>query len=112
MNYHTKFMIPKEAFFTGLVSISKLCKLSFIVGSFTAYFSGINVVLPLTGAFAGVSGSFFVGFMLLGMRMVTHGSVPLHFAAYHIPGLFSSWYWACNASIIRLWLPLACMVAF
>ncbi len=110
MNY-TK--VSKVALFTSLVSVSKWYKISFILGSFTAFFSGINVILPLTGAFTGLGGSFFVGLMLFGFRVMSHGlSLPFHFAAYHLPGFFASAYWASSSLVVRFLVPLFCMVIF
>jgi hypothetical protein len=113
MNYHKNFLMPKIAFFTVLISAAMLYKISFILGSFTALFSGVAIILPLTGAFTGLAGSFFVGLSLLCLRMLSHGfMLPLHFAAYHIPGLFASLYWARESLLIRFLVPVACMVAF
>ena len=47
-------------FFTGLLKLSSLCKASFIIGSYTAFFSLSSMMMPLSGAFGGVLGAFLV----------------------------------------------------
>lgn len=107
-----RLTIGSSLFFSSLIKIASFFKVSFILGSWTAFFSATSIVVPLTGAFTGLSGS--IGIFGLGMimRYVITGSLPFIFLAYHIPGLCASAYFASSSILIRLLLPLACMAAF
>ncbi len=112
---HTRKLIHISLFsliFASLIKFSAFLKASFIVGSYTGFFSGVNITTPLAGHFGGMLGSFGVFGLLLGLRFFLTGIKSLHLLAYHIPGLFGSLYWATESIFIRLLVPLACMVAF
>lgn len=86
-------------------------KISFILGSQTAFFNGSSVAIPLVGFFAGSIGS---GILFL-VRMTNWGlftSGSLHLLSFVIPGFCASLYWTTQKSSIRFWLPLLCMAAF
>ena len=87
-------------------------KLSFIVGSYTAFFSVAPLLMPLSGAFGGVLGSV----LALGLRYcfiaMIFKTVPVKFLAYHIPGFFASLYMARSHWFMRAGVPLVCMVLF
>lgn len=101
------------ASFTGLVKLASLFKISFIVGSYTAFFSAISCVMPLSGAFAGLWGSCGVFSIIAVLRFMVWGALPLHFLAYHVPGFCASLYWARPTNVvINLLIPLACMILF
>jgi hypothetical protein len=99
--------------FTGLVKLSSLFKISFIVGSYTAFFSAISCVMPLSGAFTGLLGSCGKFSVISVVRFIVWGALPLHFLAYHIPGFCASLYWARPHNIfINVAIPLICMILF
>ncbi len=98
--------------FNSLIKLSGLAKLSFILGSQIAFFSAVAIMTPLSGAFAGIAGSFAVFGTGLLLRFVFWGSLPFHFLAYHIPGLFASLYWASNSKIARIAPAILCMAIF
>lgn len=110
MKINKKFL--KVASFAGVTKGLSLIKISFLVGSQMVFFSGINVMVPLSGAFGGVIGS---GMMFL-VRQLLHlmffKTLSLSFLALCVPGLFASLYWTTQHYAIRLLLPLACMVLF
>ena len=86
-------------------------KISFILGSQTAFFNGSSVAIPLVGFFAGSIGSV----LLFLVRMTNWGlftSGSWHLLSFVIPGFCASLYWTTQKSSIRFWLPLVCMAAF
>src|SRR5688572_20764007 len=106
MNYTKVPFVARITGVSALVALSKLCKLSFILGSFMARFSGINVMFPLVGAFTGMSGTFVVSGLMLALRILVYGfSFPSHWAAYYIPGIFASLYWARRSFFVGAIVP-------
>jgi hypothetical protein len=118
----------KAASYAGIFKLSGLVKISFLVGSQIAFFSGVNCVLPLAGAFGGVMGAGLLFVMRQLLHLLFFKTVSLSFLAMCIPGFCASLYWV-NPSIhflktkntqgerifdiaIRLLLPLACMGLF
>lgn len=98
--------------FNALIKLSGLVKLSFIVGSQLAFFSAVAIITPLSGAFAGFAGSFGVFGVGILIRAFLSGWMPLHFLAYHIPGLFGSLFWATESKIARIIPAVLCMAIF
>jgi len=94
-----------------LVKISSLFKVSFIISSYLAMFSATSIIAPLAGAFGGLASCVAVFGLSMGLKFV-FGGLSLAYLFYHIPGLFASLYWASSSFLIRLMVPLACMVAF
>lgn len=92
--------------------IAGFFKISPIIGSSYAYFSGINVLVPLMGLFGGLFGSFFVLFVRSFIHFVIFKSVSLSSLAFIIPGFCASVYCASSSSLIRLFLPILCMGLF
>ena len=102
----------KAASFVGTVKLSGLIKVSFLVGSQMIWFSGVNSVLPLAGAFGGVMGAGLIFVLRQLIHLVFFKTLSLSFLALCIPGFCASLYWATNHSIVRVGLPLACMGLF
>ena len=86
-------------------------KISFIVGSFSAYFTASNIVMPLSGSFTGIFGSSIIAAVLCLWRFSFVSFSPI-LLVHHIPGLFGAYYWASKSFIIRLLVPLICMLLF
>jgi len=105
----------KEVASVGLCAIgfklASLCKISFIVGSQMAFFSGVNVLHPLAGRFCGASGSCLLFGMLSAIRLLYGVHPSVHFI-YGIPGLCAALYMSSPHIVIRLILPIACMILF
>lgn len=106
---HTTLFV---GFFTSLIKLASLLKVSFVVGSITAFFSGVNCVSPLAGAFGGVRASGLVSLCSMLIRTVLFGFNPFILAVYHIPGFCASAYLATRHWAVRLALPLVCMALF
>ncbi|MCX5925238.1 MAG: hypothetical protein NT124_02985 [Candidatus Dependentiae bacterium] len=87
-------------------------KLSFIVGSFFTFFSIKNCIVPLSGAFGGILGSFILCLFRLVIGASGTGICSLKIVALYVPGLFGSLYWASKSAIIRVLLPATCMALF
>ena len=98
--------------FVGAMQLSGLVKVSFLIGSQMIWFSGINSVLPLAGAFGGVMGAGLIFLMRQLFHLAFFKTISLSFLALCIPGFCASLYWATYHYVIRLVLPLACMGLF
>lgn len=102
----------KAALYAFILKLSGFFKISFLVGSQMIWFSGINAILPLSGAFGGVFGA---GLLFL-VRQLIHlfyfKTISLSFLAFCIPGFCASLYWVSRDIFIRLLLPIACMLLF
>ena len=112
MNMTTKGLSLLRLVLIGIVlKAISFYKISFILGSQTAFFNGSSVAIPLVGFFAGSIGSVF----LFLIRMTNWGlftSGSWHLLSFVIPGFCASLYWTTQKSSIRFWLPFLCMAAF
>ena len=111
---HKKLLSPIQniVLFNSIIKLSGVFKLSFIVGSHIAFFSAVAICAPLSGAFAGIAGSLGVFGVSIALRALLMGSMPIHFLAYHIPGLFASLHWATQSRLARIAPAFMCMVLF
>jgi hypothetical protein len=92
--------------------VSSICKISFIWGSHISYFSMSSIIAPVSGAFLGVSGSFLVLLTRCMIHVALFKTISLSFLVFCIPGYFASLYWATHSSLIRVIVPLVCIVLF
>ena len=92
--------------------LGSFCKVSFMIGSYAAFFSVANCLVPLTGAFCGMAGSTMLFGLALCLRMVLHGALSLSLLAQFVPGLCAGYYWASRSALIRVFIPVVCMVLF
>ena len=98
--------------FNALIKLSGIAKVSFILGSHAAFFSASMILVPLSGAFAGVAGSFAFFGVRLAISLLWTAVLPFHFFAYHIPGLFASLFWATDSKLFRIVPAIICMTLF
>jgi len=91
---------------------ASILKVSFIVGSYAIFFSAAHCITPLLGTFCGATAAslFFIARVIL--RLVVCKAVSLSILALYVPGLCASLYLATDNIIIRLFLPVICMVLF
>ncbi len=90
-----------------------LFKISFMLGSYAAFFSASNCVTPLSGAFFGIGGSTIVFGLSALLRFVLYGGMfPFSYLVHMVPGLCASYYWASRSWLIRLLVPIVCMMLF
>ncbi len=94
--------------FSSLLFVASFFKVSFIIGSKMAFFSGFEIISPLSGAFGGLS----LVFPLFFIRYLFNHVGPLTFFLRHIPGLCGAWYWGSRSPVVRLVVPLGCMILF
>jgi hypothetical protein len=98
--------------FMAGAQLLKACKISFIFGSYAAFFSFNNSLQPLSGLFGlGMASLIAIGKIALSMLLLGH-MIPLYQIAFHLPGLCAAYYWASSSIIIRLLMPIICMILF
>jgi len=110
-NNHYK-NIQHSLLFGGLCKLLTPCKMSFIVGSYAAFFSLTNCAVPLVGAVSGFTGvlSFF-GISMLVRAVIAPFSLFKLFA-FHVPGMVAAISWIEEYKAVRVIIPAVCMAAF
>ena len=95
-----------------LVKLASFLKINFIIGSQLAHFSAVSIVTPLVGLFSGIVGCWIVVFikMALGLWYNSFGSFQI--LAFYVPGFCASLYLASSHIMVRLILPIVCMILF
>ena len=84
-----------------------------IFGSYTAFFSLNNSIIPVTGAWLGFGGVSYFGIAKIILMMIFFGRLfSLHYLAFHLPGIAAAYYWASDSPMIRAVLPFVCMFLF
>ena len=96
----------------GLLKFFTPLKLSFIVGSYTAFFSLSNCVLPLIGAFAGLPGALALFLVSMYVRSLVSPLAFFKLLAFNVPGMVASVSWIEQFRFVRFLVPLVCMVLF
>lgn len=104
-------LVAGTSFFAG-IQLIRLCKVSYVIGSYHLFFSGINVAGPLAGAFslAGITSASLFGWSLAQYGVASLFSTGL--LMFHLPTFAASLYWSVKHPIFRIGLPLLCMVIF
>lgn len=112
MKKNISLLLLQATALVGVLSVASWWKLSYVLGSTTAYFSAINIVAPLAGAvgLTSVSALFFALKALFAHSAVSLGSIAL--LGLHVPTIAASLYWSCNHGMYRVGLPLLCMAVF
>ena len=103
--------IIKISLLLAAAVIAKCIKISFMVGSGYAFFSGMNVVTPLFGSLGGALGLLLLFVFKISMFSSKSFST-FSFLAHLVPGMASSLYWVTESKWMRLFLPTGCMAAF
>jgi len=106
-----KSIFPVLAIF-GLLELISLFKVNILLGAKTAVFSGFAVAGPLVGLYAGTG--LMVGIFALRrlVRGIFLGTSLLSPFALYLPTLAAGYYLKSHSWLIRLVVPLACMVLF
>lgn len=111
----------KSFFFTALIKLSALGKISFIVGSQVAFFSASTIFTPVAGAFCGAFASSVIMLMRLGWQLLIYKTISLSFLALCIPGYVAAIYMSTFSGTNKKYLtymsfgfllPLICMFLF
>jgi len=73
--------------FSAALQLAQLVKVNFMVGSYAAFFSLTNCLLPLSGALLGMGGALLVTLAKVGMSIASKGTMlPFYSLAFWIPG--------------------------
>lgn len=104
--------IIKGLFCGSLAKFCSLVKVSYIVGSYAAFFSLSQCIVPLMGAYAGLSGSLL--FCLLGMaaRWVIAPIAVFKLFAFYVPGMIAGFTWIKEYRFVQVVVPVICMALF
>jgi len=99
-------------FLSGLIAVIAATHLKMmpIIGSSCSFFSVSDALAPLAGV-AGLGTVAAVAFVRVGITFMKL-SHPLLSLVYHLPGFFASASWAYPHKLIRVGVPLLCMVLF
>ncbi len=103
-------ILVKSSVVLAVSLCAQYCTINFVVGSQVTYLSGISSILPLIGAFGGIIGALFA--TLLRILFSTKAITGFSWLAFVIPGFCASMYWAHDGRLIRLFLPIVCMITF
>lgn len=92
--------------------LAGLFKLSFIVGSHAAFFSGVNIANPLIGKYNTVKQTLSLFSLLFISKFLMTGTLNLHFLAFILPGMFAALYWNVKGPLVKLFVPSLCFALF
>ncbi len=95
-----------------IIKLASFFKVSFIVGSHFAHFSAVSIATPLVGLFSGMTGCLVLLVIKMMLGLCYNPLYFLRILAFCIPGFCASLYLASSHSMVRLILPIACMILF
>ena len=98
--------------YSWIIKFSTFLKISYLVGSQAIFLSASSFVTPLSGAFGGIFGASIIFFIRIFTHLLLFKTISLSFLSLCIPGFCASLYWATKNSIIRLFLPIICILLF
>ncbi len=107
LRYFSKTML---AF--GIIELASMLKMSYMVGSWSAFFSATNIAVPMAGVFGGTALTGLITIMRALSRWLLLGSNPASFLVFHIPGVVAAFYWRSSSRLVKMGLPLLCMALF
>lgn len=87
-------------------------KISFIVGSYTAFFSLTGSVLPLVGAFSSMPTTLAFFFLSMTVRYAMAPIAVGKLCAFFLPGMCASLVWHDRYDSVRVIIPFVCMALF
>lgn len=102
----------KASSYAAIFKLSGLIKISFLLGSHMIWFSGVNCILPLSGAFGGTLGASLLFLVRQLIHLLFYKTFSLSFLAFCIPGFFASLYWSNRHWLIHVVTPLVCIGLF
>ena len=92
--------------------LTKIVTLSFVLGSKAAYFSLGQCFAPLVGAWA-TPGLTFIIHLIRSVWTCLYLGVGVYISSvYHVPTFCGALYLSSHSRLIRIGIPLVCMVAF
>jgi hypothetical protein len=94
------------------IELSRLIKISFMIGSKISFFSAVNIMAPMTGVLGGT----YRGLSLLVIhslyKWILIGGSIFPLIGYHIPHFFASFYWTAESKFAKSIVPIVCMIIF
>lgn len=111
-----KAIVKKELYricgFSVFLKAASLFKISYVIGSYSAFFSATNIVMPAVGLCGGSVTAWFVFCIGCLLRIILgHGTIVL-LAVNHIPGFFAALYCVNRGFFIRFLVPVICFLLF
>jgi hypothetical protein len=110
-----KATVKKELYricgFSVLLRASSFFKISYVIGSYSTYFSATNIIMPMVGLCGGSITAWFVFCIGCFLRTWGHGTIFL-LAVNHIPGFFAALYCVNRGFCIRFLVPFTCFLLF
>ncbi len=96
----------------ALIELLSLVKISLLFGAQTAYFSGFSLIGPLAALWTGFG--FGAAFFLLRrlVRGIMLGTPLFSIFSLYLPTFAAAWYFQTNSWILRVGVPIMCMVLF
>ncbi len=113
MRYYCIKSFAKVIFFALILELFRVFKMSFVWGSSGFFFSPTNIIGPLYGLYGGLGCTAMV-FIVRDLLRVLFGAgaISMGILSFHIPTLAAAAYWAKKSIWVRLFLPIACIIAF
>jgi hypothetical protein len=103
-----KFGTPLLTF--GLLELAQFVKLTAIFGMSSDSISGFSALGPVAGAFTGTG--LFAGFLVLHRLFKMAFTGCSFMLTMYIPTICAAYYWENSSKLIRLFLPVACLLLF
>lgn len=94
-----------------VIKLFSFAKFSFILGSYSAFFSMTATIMPIVGWVGGMQTAFFTFALSMIIRLLS-GSFPLHFLAFYVPGLFAAYSLSTTSKIAKVIPSLLCIFLF
>ncbi|MCL4229432.1 hypothetical protein KJZ61_01935 [Candidatus Dependentiae bacterium] len=102
----------RALFFMALLKVVAFCKVNLLTGPFALFFSATHSFMPLTGAFGGLMTTAAVIGMSTIAKVIFGVSYAPCLITYHIPSFIASAYWAYDHWLVRVMVPVLCMILF
>ncbi|MCL4360791.1 hypothetical protein M1446_00370 [Candidatus Dependentiae bacterium] len=97
--------------FAILILMSKFVKLSFVLGSYKAFFTVSQFIAPLAGIFLGISGMSTIFSIRILSNLFLNKTFSI-ISLYHIPTFFASLYMVSENRVLKAAIPLIAMFLF
>jgi len=96
----------------ALIKLASFLKINFIVGSQLAHFSAVSIVTPLVGLFSGIAGCWVLLLTKMALGLLYNPLGSFQILAFCVPGFCASLYLASSHIMVRLILPIVCIILF
>ena len=104
---------PTKGFWVALLTkLTAPLKISFVVGSYAAFFSLSHCLIPLIGAYTNMPVVLAFGLLSMLMRYAFGTLVGFKIAAFYLPGMVAGLAWIKEYRAVQLLVPALCMALF